>query len=403
LKAARLLPTSRFARLQSLDGGLVAMMADYRGLTWDHPRGRAALEFAAARARERGELDLAWDVQPLEGFESASVTALARDYDVIVLDHPHLGESVMDGALWPLEELFAAQELDRLRVQSVGPAQRSYLFDGRTWALPLDAATQVAARQPELLRSAPGTWDEVLGLAERMPVALSLAGPHALLTFASVCVALGEEPAATANRFVSAAVGRRAMDILGPLAELAPAGSASLNPIAMLERMAHTRDIAYCPLVFGYVNYSRCDRDRTVVFADAPALAPGSRVGSTLGGTGIAFSRRRRPGADVLDHVRQLLDPEAQRSMIPAHSGQPSARAAWDDDRVNADSNDFYRATRRTIEDAWVRPRYAGYIGFQSSASALIRDMLFGMCNPARGLAELDELHQTFSRERATP
>jgi multiple sugar transport system substrate-binding protein len=394
---------SRFTRSQTRDGDLVSMMIDYRGLTWDHPRGRAALEFAAARARERGELDLEWDVQSLEGFESAPVTALAHDYDVIVLDHPHVGESVMDDALWPLEELFAAEELDRVRVQSLGPTQESYVLDGRTWALPLDAATQVAARQPQLLDAAPETWEEVLELAERMPVALSLAGPHALLTFASVCVALGEEPAATADRFVSAPVGRRAVRILGPLAARAPAGSASLNPIAMLERMAHTRDIAYCPLVFGYVNYSRSDRDRSLVFADAPVLTPGSRIGSALGGTGIAFSRRRRPGPELLDHVRQLLDPEVQCSMIPAHSGQPSARAAWEDNRVNADSNDFYRATRRTIENAWVRPRYAGYIGFQTTASALIRDMLVGVRDPATGLAELDELHQTFSRERAMP
>lgn len=32
-------------------------------------------------------------------------------------------------------------------------------------------------------------------------------------------------------------------------------------------------------------------------------------------------------------------------------------------------TNDFYRNTRRTLDNAWVRPRHKGYMAFQAAAS----------------------------------
>ena len=49
--------------------------------------------------------------------------------------------------------------------------------------------------------------------------------------------------------------------------------------------------------------------------------------------------------------------------------GQPGHAAAWEDDAVNRAAADFYRATRQTLEGAWVRPRHDGYMHFQHAAS----------------------------------
>ena len=68
--------------------------APIKGLTWDHPRGYVALERAAERARAEG-LDLHWERQPLEGFESHPIEDLAERYDLIVLDHPHIGDCLL--------------------------------------------------------------------------------------------------------------------------------------------------------------------------------------------------------------------------------------------------------------------------------------------------------------------
>src|SRR5579872_1002659 len=186
--------------------------ARYLGLTWDHPRGYRALESAAAA--DAG-IDLRWQRQSLERFEAHPIADLAERYDLIVLDHPHLGDAVAGDCLLPLESLFTAKEMAIWAKASVGGSFASYHYAGQHWALPLDAATQVAAWRSDLLdEEPPRTWTGVIDLAGRRPVCLSLAGPHAALSFMSLCVALGEAPASRdPEQFVSARTGEEALAI----------------------------------------------------------------------------------------------------------------------------------------------------------------------------------------------
>ena len=330
-------------------------MTGYRGLTWDHPRGREALQAADFA-------DLTWDVHPLEGFESSPIEDLAERYDLIVLDHPHLGDALAADCLRPLDELFTPDELAAWSADAVGPSFSSYTVNGHTWALPLDAATQVSARRPDLLADAPTTWSDALTVD--VPTAPSLAGPHAFLSFCSIAVSLGGD--LDGEEFFERPVAVEALAILAELARRAPAAAKDLNPIGLLELMSSTDELAYIPLVYGYVTYSP-----RVAFG-APPIE--TRMGSTIGGTGIAVTRRSEPTPELLDHLRWLLSPEAQSGFIPEHSGQPSARSAWTDERVDRAAGGFYSQTLGTIERSWVRPRFAGYIPFQSAASAIIRE-----------------------------
>ncbi|WP_255948230.1 extracellular solute-binding protein [Streptomyces odontomachi] len=357
----------------------------WAGLTWDHPRGYDALAAAA------GDL-VHWSVQPLEGFESHPVDELCARYDLVVLDHPHLGEALAAGCLRPLDDLFGQAELDGWRTGSIGPTMRSYAMAGKQWALPLDAATQVAATRTDLVGEPPATWDEVHRLARRAPVALSLAGPHAFLTFASVAVALGEEPAADQGELISDGTGHAVLDLMAAVDARAPAETRTLNPIGLLELMSRTDRLAHCPLVYGYVTYAH-----RVAFTDAPVARPGGRPGSTLGGTGLAVSSHCAPTPELLDHVRWLMSPSAQREFLPRHHGQPSARAAWTDPTTVA--ADFYRRTTATCEQAWVRPRHAGYIGFQAAASAVVRDAL---AKETGHQAALDRMRALYRTSRTT-
>jgi len=357
----------------------------FRGLTWDHPRGYAPL--VAAAALHAGEIDITWETQPLEGFESAPVPELARDYDLIVLDHPHLGEAVTAGCLVPVAELIGDKAVARIAAGTIGAAAASYVYDGHSYALPLDAATQVQVLQPALAgdRPAPATWEEVLELAAELPLALSLAGPHAVLTFFSICAGIaGEALLAGPESPVPAAAGEAALEILGRLDASAVGALRDANPIQILEAMARERAAACCPLVFGYVNYARANGAREALrFADAPAL------GSTLGGTGIAITRRCVLDPALAAHLEWLLDPVVQTTFIGAHDGQPSARRAWFDAALDERSGGFYSGTRRTTEAAWVRPRFPGYVAFQSSAGQIIRD---GLAERAPGTRILDRL-----------
>uniref|UniRef100_UPI000D353B3C extracellular solute-binding protein n=1 Tax=Variovorax sp. GV048 TaxID=3450239 RepID=UPI000D353B3C len=382
----------------------------YRGLTWDHPRGHVALERAARDARAHG-LDLRWERQPLEGFESHPIEDLAERYDLIVLDHPHIGDAVAGGCLQPLESLFDAASLAAWRAQSIGRSFDSYRYAGTQWALPLDAATQVAvAREDRLEGALPRDWAEVLALARRQPVCLSLAGPHAALTLFSMAAAHGDAPAAgdPDRLFTGEGAGEGAVaawELLRELHALAFGGWAALNPIGILDAMARQPEAVYCPLVYGYVNYAVAgDGRQPLHFADVPAGptvqgvhgvqgAQGPRLGSTLGGTGLAVSRRATVDDALRRHLAALMSPAMQRDFIPFADGQPSAREAWADPRVNAAWNGFYARTQATLEQAIVRPRHPGYIPFQTEASALVRDALAQGLAAAPALAALQALY----------
>jgi multiple sugar transport system substrate-binding protein len=367
----------------------------FHGLTWDHPRGYRALEAAA-----QGDGVLRWSRQPLEGFESHPIGDLAARHDLLVLDHPHIGEAVVEDCIQPLEGFFAADEIANWEEASIGAALRSYRWGGRHYALPLDVAMQVMARDPDRVPYAPDSWDEVLSLSERLPVALSVAGPHAILTLFSLCLSLGEEPGS--DDLISEAVAREALDRMHRLARNAPAGSERLNPIGLLEGLASRSGIALVPLVFGYVNYAVASAGRSVVgFSNAPRIGNGSRRGSVLGGTGIGITRGTKPGAALLDHLRWLLSTEAQTDFIPGHDGQPSAQEAWSSDAVNAAWGGFYRATWDTAVQAWVRPRFDSYIAFQTEASAVVRGALASGMEPPATLSRLRGLwHSALSAAR---
>lgn len=357
----------------------------FHGLTWDHPRGYRALEAAAERDPDKV---IAWARQPLEGFESHPIADLASRYDLLVLDHPHIGEAIAENCLQPIEDFFSGTEIEAWAAGTIGSALDSYRWDTRHYALPLDVATQVMARDPERVPDAPDTWDDVLRVSTRHQLALSLAGPHAILTFFSLCLSLGEEPGG--EDLVSDAVALEAFGRIRHLRERAPAGSEKLNPIGLIEAIANRSGIALVPLVFGYVNYAAAAPGRhAVAFSEAPRIAARGRRGSVLGGTGIGITARARPDAALLDRLRWLMSAEAQTGFIPAHDGQPSARAAWQSAGVNRAWDGFYRATIATTESAWVRPRFAGYIAFQTAASAILRQALETAAPPAVALAEI--------------
>ncbi|TCR72255.1 extracellular solute-binding protein [Rhizobium sp. BK376] len=352
-------------------------MQRLKALTWDHPRGYNALA-AASRLPALAEsgLSITWEKQPLEGFESHPIADLCSRYDLVVLDHPHVGEAVAGDCLLPLEDVFGADVITQLEKNSIGPSLASYRFAGAHWALPLDAATQVMACRSDLLEgTVPVTWEEVASLsASTGKVALSLAGPHAILSFLSIASAFGEPPAeADPDILVSAATGRAVYDLMVDLAGRSLSSVREKNPIGILGHMATHDDVILCPLIYGYVNYAAPERGQPIAFYNAPRRTVDGRPGSTLGGTGIGISRRCSVTPALKEHLLGLMDAEAQIRFIPGHEGQPSRRAAWHDAGVNARWGGFYGNTAETLEAAYVRPRHNGYIAFQTKASALLR------------------------------
>lgn len=363
------------------------------GLTWDHPRGRDALVEIARRANEgRPHPLIEWGAQPLEGFESAPIAELAATRDLLVLDHPHIGEAVAERCLIPLDDLYSADQIQKWREQSIGAAMTSYMWEGKAWALPLDVASQVMARNPEVLPKAPETLSELVALSRNVPVALSLAGPHALLTLFSLAAASGH--LAGGPLLLPDQVTHGALTVMQELWNARPLGSEALNPIGLLEAISHG-DIALCPLIFGYVTYASQAEGR-VAFSNP--LSAGA--GGVLGGTGLAFTTTSRPTDELLAHVASLMDRATQTRLIPEFGGQPSAREAWQSEAVNARWGHFYADTSASVERAFIRPRFDGYVAFQTEASARLRAALAMGEEPATTLTALRNLWRT-ARARA--
>ena len=219
------------------------MNTTHLGLTWDHPRGYAALAAAERDVAPPGLLH--WEKQPLEGFESHPIADLAARYDLLVLDHPHIGEAAASDCLRPLDELFAPEELYGWGRATIGAAMASYRWQDRPYALPLDVATQVAVSGPAHSGEPPGDWDAVVRLSESEPVALSIAGPHAVLNFFSLVLAFGAEPVP----FTCPAAGALRQR-LGEGDDLAP-GSLGRELAAHVRRLALPAGIAPSALAEG--------------------------------------------------------------------------------------------------------------------------------------------------------
>ena len=140
-----------------------------RGLTWDHPRGYAPLIAGAPEyTKSHPEVAIRWDRRTLREFGEAPIEQYLDLYDLIVMDHPFVGFAAAHGVLVNLAAFLSAAESAVFARDSVGPSWESYRYAGALWALPIDAATQVASYRPDLLEQlssrTPKTFDEVLSL-----------------------------------------------------------------------------------------------------------------------------------------------------------------------------------------------------------------------------------------------
>ena len=48
----------------------------------------------------------------------------------------------------------------------------------------------------------------------------------------------------------------------------------------------------------------------------------------------------------------------------------------WKDLKINRETKDFFKATRKTLDLAWVRPRHNGYMEFQDKSGDIINEYL---------------------------
>lgn len=372
------------------------------GMAWNHSRAYPPLVAAAQRFEEETPgITIRWDRRSLDDFGHAPLSQLGADYDLLVIDHPMLGDATRGDLLLPLDGVLPASVLDDLEANSVGPTFGSYVYDGRVWALPLDAASPVASYRPDLLDRAglcvPRSWDEVLHLAREGLAMMPGFPADVYLNFLGLYHSLGgmfhEGPDGALDRLSGADCLLR----LRELAALMPAHIYELNPILVYELLARTDECAYCPFAYSYSNYARSGfAAHLVLFTDLADLRSGTRMRSVLGGTGLAISSRCRHREAALRFAAYVAGETCQRSIYVQAGGQPAHRQAWLDATANNLTHNFFSQTLTAMNRALVRPRHPGYIGFQQRAGQPIVEFLRSGRNPETVIDELNRLYRYF-------
>jgi len=358
-------------------------MVKLKGMTWNHERGYAPLVAAAERFRRlHADADIIWDRRSLKDFGDYPVDALAREYDLILIDHPHVGISSSQNVLVPLDEHIPTEYLQDQEAHSVGPSHRSYRWNGSQWALAVDAAAQVASYRPDFISEAevPRTWIQALQLAQSLPEGRKVGWPlcptDAMCSFLSLCAAIYGPECFDETNGMATAAGEAALGLMFEVLPYLHESSLSSNPIQMYDRMASSDDIAYVPCAFGYTNYARSGfAGRRLRFADIPAVSKEPR-GSLLGGVGMAVSAYSANVALAVEFAMFAAHPDVQRTLYVESGGQPGHAAAWRDPAANDACGGFFADTMRTMELSYMRPRNKPFPAFQEQAGVLLHDAL---------------------------
>jgi len=343
--------------------------------------------------------EIQWETRSLQEFADGSVAQLARRYDLVVIDHPSTGQAAEEEVLLPIDEWVSEEFLDMQGANSVGCSHSSYEYAGRQCALAIDAAAPISGWRPDLMKRAraaiPQTWSELLDLGRRSLVTIPATPIDTLTHFYMFCACLGEDPFLAEERVVSKEIGTQALAMLRQLISLCDSDCLQRNPIATWEILATTDTVAYCPFAYGYSNYSRPGFSaHQLETGDLITTDDGRAFRSTLGGAGIAISTNCRHKEIAAEYVQFVTNPQCQRTLYFDSGGQPGSRAAWLDDEVNRRCNEFFKSTLVTLDRAYVRPRFNGYLDFQESAAELVHHYLVA------GLREKDVVTELNNRLR---
>jgi multiple sugar transport system substrate-binding protein len=364
-----------------------------KGLTWDHPRGFSPLVGGALEyQKHQPPVTIQWDRRSLREFGEAPIERYLDRYDLIIVDHPFVGFAARHDALVDLAPFLTSGEQETFAADSVGPSWESYWYAGGLWALPIDAATQVASYRPELLMSlsttVPQSMEQVmdLGHAARTTgrwIVLPVCPTDAISLFFTLSANLGHPIPEETEVFAEEAVAREVLGRLHALVAVAHPKSMDWNPIQVYDFMTATSDIVYCPYGFGYSNYSRTGRSPSLKFTNAPAAGERGCAGTMLGGTGVAVSRRSRYPREAIAYAKWLTTPQHQAGTYFREGGQPASLSAWTDPAVDAASGGFFSATLPTLQTAYVRPRFNGFVRFFEAAGIEINRCLRGQLDDA--------------------
>jgi len=354
-------------------------MINLKGMTWDHSRGYDPM-IATSKAfanKYNNNVSIEWDKRPLQAFADRPIEQMVEEYDLMVIDYPHVGEVSAKGLLQNFNVDEHLDKLESLKKESVGSSHQSYNIDGYQWALAIDAASQVSCFREDLISKIPLSWNELDNLANDNKVLWPLKPVHAISSFYSIYNNLGKEFDPSNRNFVERKFGIKTLEMMKQIASKLIKECFTMDPIKTAELLSETDDFVYSPYVYGFSNYSRSGfRKNILTYGDVINLSNKGPAGTHLGGTGIAISKKSEHKDLALEYSYWIAGSECQKNLFYSSGGQPGNIDAWNDDSINLETNNFFKNTKQTLNLAWVRPRHNGYMKFQDKSGDIINEFL---------------------------
>jgi len=369
-----------------------------KGMTWDHPRGLDCLVNSDNLLKEQLGVSVKWSARSLLAFGDQHISEFYADHDLMIIDHPHVPDAVHANAVIALEDVASEADLELLAKTSVGASHDSYIYKGRHWALAIDTAAQVSAYRPDKTAKGLVFWEDVLAAGREGLVLWPHKPVDAFSTFATLMAQL-KHPLCSTDEYIDKTVAAHVLTFMIELAKVVPAKCLTMNPIEAAEYLVQTEKEHYSICMYGYTNYSRDSfRSRPIVYDDVPSF-DGLASGSQLGGAGIAISSATK-NVELAAKVAILLSlPEIQSTTYVDAGGQPGNIAAWKAPHANGITRNFFNNTLRTLERAWVRPRFLGWPDVQYQSSLIIHKILKEKNFSSNDVEEIAATYQKYNQE----
>lgn len=374
-------------------------MINLKGIAWNHTRGFTSVVATAQRFEELNpNVRITWEKRSLQAFADASLNELTNEYDLLIMDNPHVSIAARDKVLLPFDDYLSAEFIRELAENSVGKSHASYNVNNKQWTLATDAATPVATWREDLLAKKnlqiPKTWNDLLELSKTGKVAFASIGIDTLMHHYMMCKALGGTIFENQNELAPRQIMIDAIKTYKELLDLAPAYCLEMNPIKVAELMTQTNDVVYSPFNYGYSNYSKTNYADHTLKAGGLVTFNGKRLQSTLGGAGIAVSSKTKHAEAAMKYAKFTASEKTQTGLYFEFGGQPGHRKAWLNKEVNAQSKDFFKDTLQTLDEATMRPQYYGYMHFQDEASPVIHDAVSGKVSIEASVDKMNSIYK---------
>lgn len=354
-------------------------------LAWDHPR---ATDPLAACAEEWGRLtgeQFLIRTRSLRSF--GDDVPAGAGHDLVLIDHPHVGQAAADRAILPLDDLLQDADLAMLAADSAGASHASYEHDGHQWAVAIDAACQaLAVNTTTPVSLAPtATWSGVLALADAYPgrVALPLQPAHAISALLSLLAT--REPPVGGPTLASTEALRWGTDVLATLAARGPSEAFDWEPPEALARLTAS-ELVCIPLVYAYIGYD-------VGWRSAPAFLRNGKPGSILGGVGAAVLSGSSDPSGAARLAAWLGSSNVQLEFVRPAGGQPGTHSGW----TAPGADRMFEAVLPTLEASQIRPRDAWWPAFQRDSGDLLARALQNRSDP---VAIADDLARSYHEHR---